>query len=89
MQIKLIPLQTRDDVFKMGIPNYNNECRKIVMRYSSEWERVVNRLGRWIDFKNDYKTLDTNFMESVWWVFKQLFEKGYVYKGFKVCCCPL
>lgn len=53
-------------------------------RYSQEWEKTVKRIGRWIDFKNDYKTLDITFMESVWWVFKQLFEKGLVYRGFKV-----
>jgi len=72
------------DVLKMGVDKYNDECRKIVMRYSSEWERIVARLGRWIDFKNDYKTLYPSFMESVWWVFKQLYEKNLVYRGFKV-----
>ena len=55
--------------------------------YSKEWEKTVTRLGRWIDFENDYKTLDPTFMESVWWVFKQLYEKGLVYKGFKVRVC--
>jgi isoleucyl-tRNA synthetase len=60
------------------------ECRSIVMRYSKEWEKTVTRTGRWIDFDNDYKTLDPNFMESVWWVFKTLWEKDLVYKGFKV-----
>lgn len=54
------------------------------MRYSKEWEKTVTRTGRWIDFENDYKTLDPNFMESVWWVFKTLWEKDLVYKGFKV-----
>jgi len=79
----------------MGVDNYNNECRKIVMRYSDEWERIISRLGRWIDFKNDYKTLYPWFMESVWWVFKQLYDKDLVYRGFKVmpfstkCCTPL
>lgn len=68
----------------MGIGTYNEHCRSIVMRYSSEWETIVSRLGRWIDFENDYKTLDTTFMESVWWVFKQLFDKNLVYRGFKV-----
>jgi isoleucyl-tRNA synthetase len=83
------------DVLKMGVDNYNNECRKIVMRYSNEWEAIISRLGRWIDFKNDYKTLYPSFMESVWWVFKQLYEKNLVYRGFKVmpystsCCTPL
>lgn len=63
---------------------YNEECRAIVMRYSSEWRATVRRIGRWIDFDNDYKTLDPHFMESVWWVFHKLHEKGLVYRGFKV-----
>lgn len=54
------------------------------MRYSSEWEHVVSRFGRWIDFKNDYKTLDLSFMESVWHVFQTLFKKGLVYRGRKI-----
>jgi tRNA synthetases class I (I, L, M and V) len=67
----------------MGIGKYNEECRAIVMRYAKEWEITVTRLGRWIDFENDYKTLNPSFMESVWWVFGQLWEKGLVYRGFK------
>ncbi|XP_058214010.1 isoleucine--tRNA ligase, cytoplasmic isoform X2 [Rhododendron vialii] len=77
-------IKTRDDVLKMGIGNYNDECRSIVTRYVGEWEKVVARTGRWIDFKNDYKTMDLKFMETVWWVFSQLFDKGLVYRGFKV-----
>jgi isoleucyl-tRNA synthetase len=69
------------DVAKMGIENYNKECRSIVMRYSSEWEQTVTRLGRWIDFKNDYKTLYPWYMETIWWVFKQLWDKGLIYQG--------
>eukprot|EP00898_Chlorokybus_atmophyticus_P002811 jgi/Chlat1/3530/Chrsp23S03703 len=77
-------IKSAADVERMGIAAYNEACRAIVMRYSREWESTVTRLGRWIDFKNDYKTLDTSFMESVWWVFSQLFQKGLVYRGFKV-----
>ena len=55
-----------------------------LLRYSKEWEKTVKRIGRWIDFDNDYKTLDPNFMESVWWVFSTLHKKGLVYQGFKV-----
>lgn len=73
-----------EDVAKMGIANYNNECRKIVQRYSSEWKDIMGRLARWIDFDNDYRTMYPTFMESVWWVFKQLYFKGLVYKGYKV-----
>ncbi|KAL3312459.1 Isoleucine--tRNA ligase, cytoplasmic, partial [Cichlidogyrus casuarinus] len=83
------------DVEKMGIAAYNDHCRSIVMRYSGQWEEVVNRIGRWIDFKHDYRTMYPWFMESVWWVFKQIFEKGLVYRGTKVmpfstaCATPL
>ncbi|KAG4979321.1 hypothetical protein JHK85_033279 [Glycine max] len=81
---KKLGIKKREDVLKLGIDKYNEECRAIVTRYVSEWETVITRTGRWIDFKNDYKTMDLNFMESVWWVFAQLFEKKLVYKGFKV-----
>lgn len=57
-------------------------------RYSKEWEKTVKRIGRWIDFENDYKTLDPSFMESVWWVFSTLYKKGLVYQGFKVRLSP-
>ena len=83
------------DVEKMGIKAYNAHCRSIVMKYAVEWEKTISRLGRWIDFENDYKTLDPSFMESVWWVFSQLFEKGQVYRGFRImpysfgCSTPL
>lgn len=92
---KQLGIKSKEDVLKFGIANYNAECRKIVMRYAKEWEYVVTRLGRWIDFENDYKTLDPSFMESIWWVFKTLYDKGLVYRGFKVmpystgCTTPL
>ncbi|CAG9820621.1 unnamed protein product [Phaedon cochleariae] len=81
---KTLGIKGPDDVMKMGIDKYNAECRKIVTRYSKEWEITIQRIGRWIDFKNDYKTLYPWFMESVWWIFKQLYVKGLVYQGFKV-----
>uniref|UniRef100_A0A8C6U4R6 isoleucine--tRNA ligase n=1 Tax=Neogobius melanostomus TaxID=47308 RepID=A0A8C6U4R6_9GOBI len=81
---KSLGIKGPEDVAKMGIAEYNNQCRKIVMRYSNEWEVSVKRMGRWIDFKNDYKTLYPWFMETVWWVFKQLYDKGLVYQGVKV-----
>lgn len=74
----------RDQVLEMGIDKYNAECRSIVTRYTKEWESTTNRLGRWIDFENDYKTMDLSFMESVWWVFEQLYKKDLVYQGYKV-----
>ncbi|XP_041129099.1 isoleucine--tRNA ligase, cytoplasmic-like [Polyodon spathula] len=81
---KMLGIKGPEDVAKMGIAEYNKQCRSIVMRYASEWEATVTRLGRWIDFKNDYKTLYPWFMETVWWVFKQLYDKGLVYRGVKV-----
>uniref|UniRef100_A0ABI7X1Z1 isoleucine--tRNA ligase n=1 Tax=Felis catus TaxID=9685 RepID=A0ABI7X1Z1_FELCA len=81
---KTLGIRGPEDVAKMGIVEYNNQCRAIVMRYSTEWKSTVTRLGRWIDFDNDYKTLYPQFMESVWWVFKQLYDKGLVYRGVKV-----
>jgi isoleucyl-tRNA synthetase len=83
------------DVHEMGIDVYNNKCREIVMRYAKEWQHSIERMGRWIDFKNDYKTMYPEFMESVWWVFSQLFKKDLVYRGVKVmpfstgCSTPL
>ena len=71
-------------VEEIGVAAYNNECRAIVSRYTAEWEKTIDRIGRWVDFKNDYKTMDTSFMESVWWVFKQLWDKNLIYKGTKV-----
>ena len=81
---KTFGIKGKADVLSMGIGRYNEECRSIVMRYSSEWRKTITRVGRWIDFDNDYKTLDPTFMESVWWVFKQLFDKSLVYRGSKV-----
>ena len=74
----------RAQILEMGIDVYNEKCRSIVMRYQEEWERIIKRTGRWIDFKNSYKTMDITFMESIWWVFKQLWEKDLVYRGVKV-----
>ncbi|KAJ8445295.1 hypothetical protein Cgig2_024501 [Carnegiea gigantea] len=76
-------IKSRSDVFEMGIGKYNEECRGIVTRYVKEWEQVVRRTGRWIDFENGYKTMDLKFMESVWWVFAELHKKDLVYRGFK------
>uniref|UniRef100_A0A8C2WSR3 Isoleucine--tRNA ligase, cytoplasmic n=1 Tax=Cyclopterus lumpus TaxID=8103 RepID=A0A8C2WSR3_CYCLU len=81
---KTLGIKGPADVAKMGIAEYNKQCRNIVMRYSNEWKTLVNRMGRWIDFENDYKTLYPWFMETVWWVFKQLYDKGLVYRGVKV-----
>ncbi|KAK8516654.1 hypothetical protein V6N12_049376 [Hibiscus sabdariffa] len=77
-------IKRRDQILDMGIGKYNEECRSIVTRYVEEWEKIVTRTGRWVDFKNDYKTMDLKYMESVWWVFAQLYENNLTTKGFKV-----
>lgn len=68
----------------IGVKQYNEWCREIVMRFSKEWETRIGRFGRWIDFHDDYKTMDCNYMESVWWAFKQMHDKGLVYRGTKI-----
>jgi isoleucyl-tRNA synthetase len=67
-----------------GIEKFNNACRTSVLRYTDEWNRYVTRQARWVDFENDYKTLDTSYMESVMWAFRTLWDKGLVYEGFRV-----
>ena len=77
-------LTTRREILDMGVAEFNEACRTSVLRYTSEWERYVNRQARWVDFANDYKTLDLPYMESVMWAFKTLWDKGLVYEGYKV-----
>lgn len=69
---------------KFGIAQFNEECRSIVQRYTEQWKGTVARMGRWVDFDNSYKTMDSSFMESVWWIFGKLWDMGLVYQGFKV-----
>jgi isoleucyl-tRNA synthetase len=74
---------------ELGIAKFNDACQSEVLRLDTEWEQIINRLGRWVDFKNNYKTMDFSFMESVWWGFKQLYDKGLVYEGKRVILyCP-
>lgn len=73
----------------MGIDKFNQACRAEVLRLDQVWEKIINRLGRWVDFTNNYKTMDTNYMESIWWGFEQLYQKNLVYQGKKVILyCP-
>lgn len=79
----------------LGIDKFNQACRAEVLRLDKEWEKIIGRLGRWVDFEHSYKTMDATFMESVWWGFAQLYQKGLVYEGRKVilycsrCATPL
>jgi len=79
----------KKQIEELGIDVFNQACRSEVLRLDSEWERVIERIGRWVDFDNNYKTMDTSYMESVWWGFQQMNEKGLVYEGKKVILyCP-
>jgi len=74
---------------EMGIGKFNDACRSAIFRFDKEWEKVIRRIGRWVDFKHSYKTMDATYMESVWWAFKQLYDKNLVYEGRKVILyCP-
>ena len=71
-------------IVEAGIDTFNEQCRSMVSTYVSEWEKTVTRMGRWVDFEHDYKTMDVDFMETIWWVFKQLWDKGRVYKSYRI-----
>jgi len=81
---KAFNLTGAKSIEEFGVANFNEECRKIVLRYTEEWKTLVTRMGRWVDFSKTYRTMDRTFMESVWWVLKQLYDKGLVYEGYKV-----
>lgn len=81
---KKLGLKGPSDVRAFGVDKFNEECRAGVLRYVDDWEKTITRVGRWVDFDDDYKTMDLPFMESVWWVFSQLWEKGLVYQGHRV-----
>jgi isoleucyl-tRNA synthetase len=81
---KKLGINSRQEVIEYGIENYINATRTNMVQTSSEWEDVVDRIGRWVDFKGAYKTMDKEYMESVWWAFKNLYEKGKIYEGEKV-----
>jgi len=72
------------EIKNFGVDKFNEQCRSMVTRYVSEWRHTVTRMGRWVDFDNDYKTMDAKYMESIWWVFKQLWDQGRVYKSYRI-----
>lgn len=82
-------LKTKRDIEQLGIATFNEAARTAVMRYADEWRRIISRFGRWADMENDYKTMDASYTESVWWAFKNLYNRGLVYEGFKsMHFCP-
>ena len=72
------------EIKALGVDKFNEQCRSMVLKYVNEWEKTVTRMGRWVDFKNDYKTMNPEFMETIWWVFKQLWNQGRVYKSHRI-----
>ena len=81
---KQLGITSKAQIVDLGIDRFNEACRTSVLAYTKDWERYVTRQARWVDFENDYKTLDPEYMESVMWAFKTLHEKGLVYEGFRV-----
>lgn len=79
-----LEITDKSQIDEMGIAVFNQACRESVLRYTAEWQEYVTRQARWVDFDNDYKTLDTTFMESVIWAFKQLWDAGLVYESYRV-----
>src|SRR3989338_2125360 len=77
-------LHTVRDIEKHGVDRFNEACRAGVLKYAGEWRKTVARMGRWVDFDDEYKTMDLPFMESVWWVFKRCFDQGLIYQGYRI-----
>ena len=78
---KQLGISGASQIEEYGVAKFNEACRGIVLRYTNEWRQVVTRMGRWVDFDHDYKTMDPTYMETIWWVFKRLWEKGLIYEG--------
>ncbi|MDE2173615.1 MAG: isoleucine--tRNA ligase, partial [Patescibacteria group bacterium] len=86
---KELGFKHKKDIREYGIAKFNEVCRQRVLAYVSEWEKIIPRIGRWADMEHAYKTMDMPFMESVWWVFKQIYDKGLVYEDYRVMhICP-
>ena len=72
------------EIKALGVDKFNEQCRSMVLKYVSEWRKTVTRMGRWVDFDHDYKTMNPDFMETIWWVFKQLWNQGRVYRSHRI-----
>ena len=86
---RALNLKQKNEIYKMGVANFNEFCRSKVLWYTNEWKKNVERMGKWIDFDNSYKTMDNTYMETVWYIFKKIYTEGFVYRGKKVLFyCP-
>ena len=92
---KELGIGSKHEIEEYGVARFNEACRGIVLRYTAEWQEIVERIGRWVDFENGYRTMDRDYMESIWWVFRKLWDSGLVYEGHKIlpycprCATPL
>jgi isoleucyl-tRNA synthetase len=82
--MRQLGIKTTDEIHDLGIEKFNDACRASVMEYTTEWRDYVTRQARWVDFDNDYRTMNADYMESVIWAFKQIYDKGWIYEGFRV-----
>ena len=78
---KELGLNSKHEIEKYGIAAFNDKCKASVLRYTGEWQKTITRMGRWVDFDHDYKTMNPDYMESIWWVVKALWDKGMIYEG--------
>jgi isoleucyl-tRNA synthetase len=86
---KELGLKSKKDIVDYGIDRFNKASKESVLRYANEWKNIIPRLGRWVDMEDDYKTMDTSYTETIWWIFKRLYDKGLIYEGFKsMNLCP-
>ncbi len=86
---KELGIKSKKEIEKVGVDKFNQACESQILSYVDEWKKIVKRLGRWVDMENDYKTMDLSFMESVWWVFKELYDRGLIYYDYRsIHICP-
>ncbi|MCR5724607.1 MAG: isoleucine--tRNA ligase [Treponema sp.] len=78
---KELGINSKHEIEAYGVANFNDKCRASVLKYTGEWRKTITRMGRWVDFDNDYKTMNPDFMETIWWVAKSLWDKGLIYEG--------
>jgi len=82
-------LKTKKDIENIGVDKFNETCRQSVLTYAEEWKKVIERFGRWVDMDNAYRTMDPDYMETIWWVFKELWDRGLIYEDYKAMhICP-
>lgn len=86
---KELGIKSKKEIEELGVDKFNQACESKILSYVNEWKKIIRRLGRWVDMENDYKTMDLSFMESVWWVFKELYDRGLIYYDYRsIHVCP-